>query len=712
MNATREFAASINHRWLPELRAIWLSNVGFVLAIVVGVVMSWQLSIDLGGAGVVAPYWFFLPIVLAAYRFGHRATGLTSVVATVFAGPLLPGHVVQGVGVAQTTSAWVARGLAFVVFGQVMTLLFIHLRQERDSANQELTDRRHLEVNLARQDIRFASMVRRSSDLVTIVSGDGLIEYQSPSSIRLLGRRADEFVGSNFTNLLHPEDRSAWTGVLVQASHHPEVEATVNWRLRRHDGTYVPVESRVGNLLDDPAISGIVVSSRDVSERQRLEEELRHHAFHDSLTGLANRALFGDRLEQALARLERTQNVLGVLFLDLDEFKTVNDDRGHAIGDQVLRMVAERLRETVRVGETVARLGGDEFGIIVEGNDASYAAEVAERILENLRRPFDFGGAEGFIRASIGIATTSDSLDSPGELLRHADVAMYAAKGAGKGRYQMFNSGLHDQVIGRLQLEAELGLAIERDELVIHYQPIYDLRTEQALGVEALLRWIHPNRGFVSPMEFIPAAETSGHIVPIGRWVLGRACREVRALQRETELFDLNLSVNVSARQLDDPDLVDDVATALDQSGLPPEQLTLEITESAVMTDSCHGLAVLGRLKDLGVRLSIDDFGTGYSSLAYLQQLPVDELKIDRSFVAATDDGTPESASLVNTIVTLAESFGLRTVAEGIETKQQWDNLRDAGCEVGQGFLFAKPMDPRHLHRALVRAVQSPSPVG
>jgi diguanylate cyclase (GGDEF)-like protein/PAS domain S-box-containing protein len=673
------------------------TDVYYMLAVGVGVGLSWLLTIALGGAGVVAPHWFYLPIVLTAYRFGPRATLAVSCVTAFVCGPLLPDHFANGVAVDQATSDWVTRGIAFVLLGQAIAFLFARLRRDRDGARDELAQRRLAEDTLAQQDARFAAMIRRSSDLTTIVSAEGLIVYQSPSSIQLLGRSADELTGASLPSLLHPEDREGWLTALAQAAHHSDLEATVEWRLRRADGSHVPVESRVDNLLDDPAVKGIVLNSRDVSERKRLEDELRHQAFHDSLTGLANRALFGDRLEQGLARLERSRGEIGVLFIDLDDFKSVNDGRGHPVGDELLRAVGKRLSETLRAGETLARLGGDEFGVLIEAGDAGC---VAERLLGSLRQPFVLDAGETFVHASIGIATTSDHGDAPSELLRRADVAMYSAKAKGKGLCETFHAGLHDQVIDRLGLEADLGRAVERGELVIHYQPIFALPGEDLVAVEALLRWNHPERGLVAPDQFIPAAEATGHIIAIGRWLLGAASRQICALKQELELPELGLSVNLSARQLTDPGLVDCVKAALVESGLQPECLTLEMTES-VFADPRASLPVFERLRDLGVKLSIDDFGTGYSSLAYLQKLPVDELKIDRSFIAASNDGSQESATLVHTIVSLAESFGLQSVAEGIETPAQLEDLSGAGCCRAQGFLLAKPMDANQLLRTL-----------
>ncbi|MHB8440295.1 MAG: putative bifunctional diguanylate cyclase/phosphodiesterase, partial [Acidimicrobiales bacterium] len=527
----------------------------------------------------------------------------------------------------------------------------------------------------------------------------GEVLYQSPASWQMLGRQADELVGTNFADWLHPEDAVSMQRTLSHLRHFPDAEETVSWRLRTSAGGYVGVESRITNLLDNAAVSGIVINSRDVSDRMRLEEELRHQAFHDPLTGLANRALFRDRVEHALSRLDRTGGAMGVLFLDLDDFKAVNDARGHGVGDELLRAVSGRLRNTVRAGDTLARLGGDEFALLVEGSDGASAAEWGARILDAFKVPFAVGGGESSVRASVGIATTGEGGTTVEELLRNADIAMYAAKNAGKGRYELFHSGLHERVVDRIHLEADLGHAVHGDELAVQYQAIVDLKSGRMTGVEALMRWHHPRRGLVMPNEFIPLAEATGLIVPMGRWLMHRACMDTRAIQEEAERFDLHLAVNISARQLDDPALVHDVESALAASGLSSNLLTLEITESVFMSDPDNSLDVLLRLKDLGVKLSIDDFGTGYSSLSYLQRLPVDELKIDRSFVGAEQGHEP--GGLVETIVRLASNFGLTTVAEGIETEAQRLNMQEAGCEMAQGFLFARPVDVSQIHNVL-----------
>jgi len=436
-----------------------------------------------------------------------------------------------------------------------------------------------------------------------------------------------------------------------------------------------------------------VLNVRDVTERRLLEDQLRYQALHDPLTHLANRTRFSERLEHALVRAERVQTRVAVLFMDLDNFKGVNDTLGHTTGDRLLTQVAERVQMSVRPADTVARLGGDEFAILLEDvAGIAETAEVAARILDDLRQPFVIDEKELLVRASIGIAVGSRSTSSAEDLLRNADTAMYVAKAHGKGRYEVFEESMRRSMLERLELLADLQRAIEHEEFVLHYQPVVLLESGRLFGVEALVRWQHPRRGLVPPAEFISLAEESGAILALGRWVLFSACRQAAAWHATFPARpDWTLSVNVSARQLHQPAFVREVAQALDESGLPPEMLILEITESVMMQDADLMMARLRDLKELGVRLAIDDFGTGYSSLSYLRQLPFDMLKIDKSFI---DDVSvvPAEKELTRAIIELGKTLNLDLVAEGIERTEQLSRLRALDCDLGQGFYFARPM--------------------
>jgi len=449
-----------------------------------------------------------------------------------------------------------------------------------------------------------------------------------------------------------------------------------------------------------------------LSQLTRLKEELRHQAFHDQLTSLPNRTLFTERVAYALERQDRAKQSLAVLFLDLDDFKTINDSLGHPAGDQVLVTVAERIRRCIRPSDTVARLGGDEFGILLDDmSGPSDAFLAAERIIQTLNSPAYLDGREVSIRASVGI-----TLDTHGEkadtLLRNADVAMYTAKRRGKGRYQVFESSMHLEMVERLEMSAHLARAVEQHEFTLEYQPIVNLETHAIEGVEALVRWRHPTRGLLPPSEFIPLAEDTGLIVPLGRAILREACLRAAGWQVPGHP-PLAVSVNLSPKQLADPNLATEVGRALADSGLDPECLILEMTEDVLMHETDDILLTLREVKGLGVRLAIDDFGTGYSSLSYLERFPVDMLKIAKTFVDQLGNGEPRSP-LVEAVIGLGEALGLRTVAEGIETAQQLDRLRGLRCEQGQGFLFARPLDERAMGTLLKRgspagAIQPPT---
>jgi diguanylate cyclase (GGDEF)-like protein len=455
---------------------------------------------------------------------------------------------------------------------------------------------------------------------------------------------------------------------------------------------------------------GFTAFLRDLTERKQVERELTRLAFHDTLTGLPNRALFADRLQQALARAERYQEPLAVMFLDLDNFKIVNDSIGHEAGDQLLIAVAERLRGCVRPQDTVARFGGDEMAILVEGfEDRTEVIGFAERIAEALRAPISLANHELFVTASIGIALGTSGQEDAEGLLRKADLAMYRSKASGKAQHTVFDQSMNAAALERLRLGSDLHLAIERGELTLLYQPIVTLKSREIEELEALIRWEHPVIGTISPVQFIPIAEENGLIVPVGRWVLAEACRQLRAWQRQQPaLADLVMSVNLSAKQLNDPDLVPEIARVLTETGLEPRCLKLELTETTVMADVATTAGTLRDLKALGLALAIDDFGTGYSSLSYLKRLPLDTLKVDRSFVdgLGTD---PQDTAIVRTVIALAKSLHLEVTGEGVETVEQSEQLLTLGCDRGQGYLFARPLTATAVAELLVATPATPT---
>ncbi len=442
-------------------------------------------------------------------------------------------------------------------------------------------------------------------------------------------------------------------------------------------------------------IPPLVVIYQSVQRQVRLQQQaetLQYQAFHDSLTGLPNRALFIDRVQHALNRTRRDQHMVAVLFMDLDRFKYINDSLGHDAGDQLLKAAAQRLLECVRPGDTVARLGGDEFTLLLEVEQVHQATAVADRIKRAFQAPFPVAGEAVFVSASIGIAFSDTHHDTPTDLMRHADAAMYKAKDSGRACYQIFDAHSDARVLHRLQLETDLHHALERHEFVVHYQPLVDLHTGSVTGFEALVRWTHPQYGLIPPAQFIPLAEDTGLILPLGQLILRTACQQAHAwLAQLPANAPLRISVNLSARQFQHTALLDDVARALAESGLEPHRLQLEITESVVMHHASAALATLQQLKGLGVQLAIDDFGTGYSSLSYLKHFPVDTLKIDRMFVESLEHDAADAA-IAQMIITLAHTLDLHTVAEGVETLAQQRALHALGCEAGQGFFFAKPL--------------------
>jgi len=537
---------------------------------------------------------------------------------------------------------------------------------------------------------RYASLIANASDVIVIVGSDGTLRFVSPASERTFGLKPEEMTGNVLFDLWVGEDREKLRSFLadVVAAGSGTV-GPVELRFERGAKRYV-VEGVGSNLMQDPAVQGLALNFRDVSERKALEEQLRQLAFHDPLTLLANRNLFRDRVQHALALAQRGHSLVAVMFLDLDNFKNINDSLGHDAGDRLLQAAAQRIVKSTRSSDTVARLGGDEFAVLLE-NLATIAEieQVAAALIETLDSPFTLDGMEVRVGASIGVAFSNSEAGAE-TLLSNADIAMYHAKAAGKNRYVAFQPQMQDKLQERLRLEADIGRALVREEFFLEYQPIVDLGTRSLLGVEALLRWRHPEAGVLMPGQFIQVAEESGQIDKLGRWILRQACHDLCSWRNAVAGgSELRLAVNISGRHLQHGDLAHDVAQALRESGLEPGNLVIELTESTIMYNTDANLERFHRLKALGVRVAIDDFGTGYSSLSYLHRFPIDILKIDRSFVGRlTDsDNGPEVASAV---ITLGETLGLDTVAEGIELEAQVTALLELGCVAGQGFLFAE----------------------
>ncbi len=547
-------------------------------------------------------------------------------------------------------------------------------------------------------EARFASLVRHSSDLITVIDESAKIIYQSPSIEAVLGYPADEMVGRPFSDLLHSSEQGRLLIRLADGAWSRVATEPMQCVLAAQDGTPRHFEILHNDLRGDEHVRGIVLNGRDVSARRAFEEQLTHQAFHDSVTHLANRALFNERVRHAVARARREPMNLAAIFVDLDDFKTINDSLGHAAGDKVLLEVAKRISDTVRSGDTPARFGGDEFAILLEDVvDVQAAAETAERILERLAAPLEVAHKTLSIRASLGISIAeAGTAVAADELIRNADAAMYIAKSDGKGGYQVFEPAMHERVLSRLELRADLERALENGEFELHYQPLVRLTDGTVTGVEALLRWRHPERGLIPPGDFIPFAEESGLIVPIGRWVLREGCRQATELRSQITGEVLpSIGINLSVKQLFHRDIIDDVVGALRDADLDPAALTLEITESVMMTDTELASQRLQELHALGVRLALDDFGTGYSSLSYLSRFPLDILKMDRSLLAA--GAAPVTTGLASAVLGLGETFAMEVVAEGIERSDQSTTLRDLGCQTGQGFYFARPMTPDGL---------------
>ncbi|MDO9352918.1 MAG: EAL domain-containing protein [Solirubrobacteraceae bacterium] len=544
---------------------------------------------------------------------------------------------------------------------------------------------------------RLAALVEGSADILTVIDANTTIAGHAESVERVLGYPEGTLLGTELAELLRPGHADHIRRLLSDLEGALGASETLTFQILRADGSWLDAEARVVNQTDDPLLGGFVVTVRDVSDRKQLEAELEHQAFHDPLTGLANRPLLTDRLRQALTRSVEGSSLQAMVLLDVDDFKAVNDSLGHGRGDDLLREIARRLSDCVRSQDTLARVGGDAFALLIEDAEGDGdAMRTAERMLEAIQSsPVSLEGGQHGIRASIGVAITDGSgpgstIDRSNQLFRNAELAMYEAKREEGGRIELFESHMHDAVTKRLELKSEMVRALEREEFTLVYQPIVDIAGRTILGYEALVRWVHPTRGFISPGDFVPIAEQTGLIVELGTWVLREACRQLAAWLPGWDA-PRYVSVNVAGHQLQRDDFSDQVRSALSDSGLSPRHLLLEMTESSLIQDTEGSVRRIDELRALGVRLAIDDFGTGYSSLSYLHRFSIDVLKIDKSFIDRVTEEGPGGA-LVDAIVNMASSLGLAVVAEGIEEPAQVRALVDIRCELGQGYHYARPL--------------------
>lgn len=595
--------------------------------------------------------------------------------------------------------AWLVLSMglnAFIAMAAAISIGIFTYRRSQTNPKTEAKPSHSSVGSFKESPDRFRSAFDHAAIGMALVSPEGRWLQVNRALCALLGYSEKELMATDYLKVIHPNDLSAVIANIkdLMRGKIPSCQTEKRY-IHKHGHEVWALWS--ASLTRDAFTKSphLIFQIQNITDRKQAEERLLHDAFHDALTNLPNRALLMDHLKLALARSQRAEKTMfAVIYLDLDRFKVVNDSLGHMIGDQLLVGIARRLENILRPGDTIARLGGDEFTILLEDiDDSNYVIQIAERIQSELSAPFSLSGREVFTTVSIGIAISSKEYAQTEDILRDADTAMYRAKALGKARYEIFDKGMHAQASKLLQLETDLRRAVEREEFFIFYQPILSLETGGLRGFEALVRWRHPQGGFISPVDFIPIAEETGMIVQIGEYVLREACRQMQkwhvTLPSDPPLF---ISVNLSVKQFSQPDLVEKIAGILEETKLNPKTLKLEITESAVMENVEVATGLLNRLRSLGLQISMDDFGTGYSSLSHLRRFPIDTLKIDRSFVTQMAEDN-DSAEIVRTIVGLAQNLGMDVVAEGVETPDQFLTLKSLGCEYGQGYFFSKPLD-------------------
>ncbi len=561
---------------------------------------------------------------------------------------------------------------------------------------RDISERKRAHDELEQREQRFRALVEKSWSGVALLDADLAFTYVGSSTQRLLGYGERELLNSSFLGFIHPRDRQATREVFSELAATTNREAHSELRFLHKNGTWIWLEAFGQNLLHDSSVNAIVVNYRDITQRKATEKQLEYQAYYDALTGLPNRLLFRDRVVNAIAQAKRHRRGIAVIYLDLDHFKLVNDGLGHSVGDGLLSEVAARLQGSIRASDTISRLGGDEFTILLNDTNSTDAVfGVARKILQSLARSFHVNGHELFITASIGISVFPSDGEDVETLLKCADSAMYRAKELGRNQAQLFMSSMNERYVRRLAVEQSLHHALERKELDVYYQPIYD-SSEKVVAVEALLRWNEPGKGVVEPVEFIHLAEETGLIVPIGEWVIRQSCAQLREW-RSAGCVDLGMSVNISAPQLQQPTFRDMIVSVLRESDLPPNALKLEITESVAVQNIDLTMQVLRDLRRQNIGIAIDDFGTGHSSLVYLKQFPIDTIKIDKAFVQ--DVTSDESASaIVSYIINLAHTLRLEVTAEGVETRQQFEFLKQEGCDRMQGFLFSAALPAREAY--------------